>query len=147
MDIGTRATLIYVLVTFVGFVAAIFPRLLGSSYLLDLTSWNVPKLIFLFGSIICILGFHEVCHCLYCQIFGIKIVGILAGIKGIGIEVEEPYGPRVRLSSLASIPVIAAASTILHLPLWILLFNTGLALIFCSNDIRNSFLVKLIPNA
>jgi len=130
-----RATLAYVVMTLGGILIAFFP-MIDPSFSLDLISLNLPIFIFLLGSVVSIMGLHEVCHCLYCQIKGVRILGVLRGLKDIGIKVEKPYPPGVLFSSLFSIPIVAIVSVLLDLPLWIVLFNTGVAYIYCTDDIK-----------
>ena len=69
---------------------------------------------------------YEVCHCLYCKIKGIEIVGGVRGLRNLGIKVKKNDQQEVRLSSLFSIPITATISAFL-LPLWIFVVNTLMA--------------------
>lgn len=134
MNIGMKATLVYAIMTFGGiFISKLTMIYLNPS--LDFFSVDVPKIIFGAGSFISIIGLHEVFHCLYCQIRGVKIVRIIGGLKDIGIIVVEPHPAGVHLSSFISIPIVAIVSVLIDLPLWIVICNIGLACIYCIDDL------------
>lgn len=121
--------------TFAGIVLMILPAIyLNLSLdLIDLITFKASTIIFILGDVVSILGLHEVCHCLYCKIKGIEIIGGLAGVRDLGIKVKKNYR-QVRLSSLFCIPMTVTVSALL-LPLWILLFNTGFACASCIDDV------------
>lgn len=136
MSIGTRVTVSYIAMTFAGIVLMILPAIyLNLSLdLMNLITFNVSTIIFILGDVVSIFGLHEVCHCLYCKIKGIEIIGGLAGVRDLGIKVKKNYRQEVRLSSLFCIPMTVTVSA-LFLPLWILLFNTGFACASCIDDV------------
>jgi DNA-binding Xre family transcriptional regulator len=136
MNIGTRVTISYIAMTTVGMILMILPKIyLNLSLdLLNLIALNTSTIIFMSGDAISIAGLHEVCHCLYCKIKDIEIIGALAGFRGLGIKVKKDYRQEVRLSSLFCIPIAVGVSALL-LPLWVLLFNTGFACASCIDDI------------
>ena len=136
LSIGMKATLTYAVMTFAGVVIAILVTN-DPSFSFELTPINGSKILFHVGSILGILGLHELCHCLYCQATGVRVVGTLGGWKDLGIKVEKPYHPELHLSSLFSVPIVATLSIVLGFPLWLVLFDTGFALISCIDDIKH----------
>jgi hypothetical protein len=136
VSIGTKVTASYIAMTLVGIFLAILPAvyLNPGLDLADLLTFNVATVAFMLGDVLSIFGLHEVCHCLYCEIKDIEITGALVGLRGLGIKVKKDYRQEVRLSGLFCIPVTIMASALL-LPLWVLLFNTGLACVSCIDDI------------
>jgi len=136
LSIGMKATLTYAIMTFTGVVISILVTN-DPSFSFELSPINGSKILFHAGSILGILGLHELCHCLYCQTMGVRVVGTLGGWKDLGIKVEKPYPPELHLSSLFSVPIVATLSIVLGFPLWLVLFDTGFALISCIDDIKH----------
>lgn len=140
LNIGTRLTLIYSGQMLAGTIVTILSGIyLSPSFdLMDLMTFNGPRitptLIFMVGSVVAIMGLHEICHCLYCKIKGIEIVGGITGLRDLGIKVKACQ-QEVRLSSLFSIPITATISVLL-LPLWVFVLNTLVACIYCTDDIQ-----------
>jgi len=66
--------------------------------LMNLITLNASIIVFMLGDLISILELHEVCHCLYCKIKGIEIMGSARGLKDLGIKVKKVYSQEVRLS-------------------------------------------------
>ncbi len=136
LSIGMKATITYAVMTFAGVVIAILVTN-DPSFSFELTPINGSKILFHAGSILSILGLHELCHCLYCQTKGVRVVGTLGGWKDLGIKVEKPYPPKLHLSSLFSVPIVATLGIVLGFPLWLILFDAGFALVSCIDDIKH----------
>jgi hypothetical protein len=138
MNTGTRVTASYTAMTLAGIALMIIPAtcLNLSLDLAELMAFNVSTVTFMVGDVVSILGLHEVCHCLYCKMKGIEIMGGLAGFRDLGIKVNRNYRQGVRLSSLFCIPVTLAAG-MLFLPLWTLLFNACFACVSCADDLTS----------
>jgi len=134
--LNTRATLIYFAMMLLGSVIVILSTIYPE-FSLDLRYYNASTLLFNIGCAVSIMGLHEVCHCLYCDIRGIPIIGIVKGWRDVGIMVEPRYSAEVRLSSLFSIPIATIASLTVGLPLWIVVFNLLVACIYPEHDLRS----------